>query len=174
MRRLFILFGALGLAAILAAPGLAQDSARGTSQLTLNGIKVSVEYGRPVLRGRTVHDMLGELSPGDVWRLGADDSTTFSTTGDLDFGGLKVPKGDYSLWARREASGAWKLVFNTQHGQYGTEHDPAKDLVAAPLKETKIASPVEELTISLTKQGSGGEIRIQWGDLQLAADFKGK
>jgi hypothetical protein len=174
MRRLFTFAGALGLSAFLAFPGFAQESARGTSQLTLNGTKVSVEYGRPSLRGRNVQDMLAELSPGDVWRLGADDSTTFSTTGDLSFGSLKVPKGDYSLWARKEADGTWKLVFNTQHGQYGTEHDSAKDLVAAPLKETKIASPVEQLTISLTKQGGGGEIKIEWGGLQLAANFKVK
>ena len=173
MKRLFIVVSVFGLGAVLTALILAQ-STRGTSQLTLNGTKVSVEYGRPSLRGRGVQDMLAQLSPGDFWRLGADDSTTFSTTGDLDFGGSKVPKADYSLWARKEASGSWKLVFNTQHGQYGTEHDPAKDLVSAPLKESKLANPVEELTISLTKQGSGGEIRIQWGNLQLAADFKAK
>lgn len=174
MKQVVTLVGALGLSAMLTAPSLAQDSARGTSQLILNGTKVSVEYGRPSLRGRSVQDMLAELSPGDFWRLGADDSTTFSTTGDLDFGGLRVPKADYSLWARKEASGAWKLVFNTQHGQYGTEHDPAKDLVAVPLKESKLASTVEQLIISLARQGGGGEIRIQWGNLQLAADFRAK
>lgn len=172
MRRIFTFVGTLGLAAALAASGLAQEGVRGKSELTLNGARVSVEYGRPSLRGRSVQDLLAELSPGDVWRLGADDSTTFSTTGDLSFGSLTVPKGDYSLWARKEADGTWKLVFNTQHGQYGTEHDSAKDLVAAPLKETKIASPVEQLTISLTKQGGGGEIKIEWGGLQLAANFK--
>lgn len=174
MRRLFTFLSAFGVAAVLAVTALAQDSARGKSELSVNGTKVSVEYGRPSLRGRTIQDMLQELSPGDVWRLGADDSTTFSTSGDLSFGTLSVPKGDYSLWARREADNSWKLVFNTQHGQYGTEHDPAKDLVSAPLKEGKLANPVEELTISLTKQGSGGEIRIEWGNLQLAADFRAK
>ena len=171
MKRFFMVV--LGLGAVFTALVQAQ-SARGTSQLILNGIKVSVEYGRPSLRGRTVQDMLAQLSPGDFWRLGADDSTTFSTTADLDFGGVKVPKADYSLWAQKEAGGGWKLVFNTQHGQYGTEHEPAKDLVSASLKQTKLANPVEELTISLVKQGSGGEIRIQWGDLQLAADFNTK
>lgn len=174
MRGLFTFLSAFGLAAALAVSAVAQDSPRGKAELTVNGTKVSVEYGRPALRGRKTEDMLKELSPGDVWRLGADDSTTFSTTGDLSFGSASVPKGDYSLWARKEADGGWKLVFNTQHGQYGTEHDPAKDLVSAPLKESKLANPVEELTIGLTKQGSGGEIRIEWGNLQLAADFRAK
>ena len=173
INRLLTMACAFGLGAVLAAPALAQ-SARGTSELSLNGTKVSVEYGRPSLRGRTIQGMLADLGPGEAWRLGSDDSTTFSTTGDLIFGTMKVPQGDYSLWAKKESNDGWKLVFNTQHGQYGTEHDDAKDLVAAPLKETKLTSPVEQLTISLAKQGDGGEIRIQWGDLQLAADFKAK
>ena len=174
MRRLFTFFSLVGAVVLLAIAGIAQDSPRGKSELTLGNAKASVEYGRPSLRGRTVQDMLKELSPGDVWRLGADDSTTFSTTGDLVFGNSTVPKGDYSLWARKESDGSWKLVFNTQHGQYGTEHDPTKDLVATPLKESKLTNPVEQVTIGLTKQGSGGEIKIEWGNLQLASDFKAK
>jgi hypothetical protein len=150
----------------------AQGNPRGTSKLTLNGKAISVEYGRPSLKGRTVQQLLESLKPGSVWRLGADKSTTFTTATDLLFGDVKIPKGEYSLFARRDADNSWKLVFNKQHGQWGTEHDPAQDLAAVPLKQTKAPKSEEMVTINLAKEGSGGVILIHWGDMNLTANFK--
>ncbi len=168
------IFGIAGLAVLLALAGTAcaQGNPRGKAELSLGGKNVSVDYGRPSLKGRSVQDMLSKLGAGEVWRLGADTSTTFSTSGDLMFGDAKVPKGDYSLWARKEADKSWKLVFNTQHGQWGTEHDDSKDLAAVLLKETKASEPAEQVTIALAKADEGGKVTIQWGDLELAATFK--
>ena len=118
--------------------------------------------------------MLSQLKAGQVWRLGADKSTTFSTGIDLAFGNVTVPKGDYSLWARKEANNSWQLVFNKQHGQWGTQHDAAQDFASVPLKESKLSSPAEMVTISLAKEGAGGMISIEWGDMKLATDFKAK
>jgi hypothetical protein len=152
----------------------AQGGARGTSKLELNGQTVSVEYGRPALNGRTLQSLIGQLKPGDVWRLGSNKSTPFSTGVDLAFGDVTVPKGEYSLWARKEANGSWMLVFNKQHGQWGTQHDPAQDLVAAPLTESKASNSAEQVTIALEKAGESGEITIQWGDMLLSAKFAAK
>jgi hypothetical protein len=157
--------------AILAVPGLAQRNPRGTSTLDVKGKMVSVEYGKPSLKGRSVDELLGKLKPGDVWRLGADKSTTFSTPIDLMFGDVALPAGEYSLWARREADNSWKLVFNKQHGQWGMQHDTAQDLVATPLKESKLASPQEMVSLSLEK---GDMLVIEWGDKKLTASFKAK
>jgi len=147
-------------------------NSRGTAEVTLNGKKISVEYGRPTLHGRAVNDMLGKLGAGEFWRLGADKSTTFSTTGDLMFGDVTVPKGEYSLWAQKQADGSWKLVFNKQHGQWGTNHDAAQDFASVPLKTEKESKPAEQVTISLEQEHGGGEISIQWGDMELSATFK--
>lgn len=169
-----MLWGCTCLATVLAlaGPAGAQRNPRGTAKLELNGKTVSVEYGRPSLHGRTVQEMLSQLPAGGFWRLGADTSTTFTTSGDLTFGGTKVPKGVYSLWAQKEADNTWKLVFNTQHGQWGTDHDPKRDLVFTPLKESKAASAAEEVAISLAKAGQGGTLAIRWGDMELAANFQ--
>jgi len=173
MKRL--LWSLLGVALLISLAGMAfgQGNPRGTAKLVLKGQTISVEYGRPALKGRTVEQMLGQLGPGDVWRLGADKSTTFATGVDLAFGDVTVPKGEYSLWARKAADG-WKLVFNKQHGQWGTQHDATQDFAAAPLKESKGAKPEEMVTISLAKEGEGGVITIQWGEKVLSASFKAK
>jgi len=148
-------------------------NSRSTVEATINGKKVSIEYGRPTLHGRSVNDMLGKLGVGEFWRLGADKSTTFSTAGDLMFGDVTVPKGEYSLWAQKQADGSWKLVFNKQHGQWGTNHDAAQDFASVPLKTEKESTPAEQVTISLKGElEKAGQISIQWGDMELSASFK--
>jgi hypothetical protein len=66
------------------------------------------------------------------------------------------------------------LVFNKQHGQWGTQHDSSQDFVFVPLKQSKAAQSVETLTLTLRKVGGGGTITIQWGTLEVAASFKAK
>jgi len=175
MKRLLIAVLAVGLLTLTAESALAQGNPRATSKISVAGKAISVEYGRPSLKGRSVGDLLNQLQPGDVWRLGADKSTTFSTAADLLFGDVTVPSGEYSLWAEREADNSWKLVFNKQHGQWGTQHDASQDLAKAPLKQSKASSPAEMVTITLTKQGAnGGVIAIQWGEMKMTAGFKVK
>ena len=54
----------------------------------VDGAAVSIEYGRPFLKGRTI----GSVAPnGKVWRAGADEATTLKTDKPLKFGTLSVP-----------------------------------------------------------------------------------
>ena len=159
---------------LLVAPAWAQRNPRGTSQISLNGKAVSVEYGRPSLKGRTTDELLGGLKAGGFWRLGADTSTTFKSEVDLAFGKETVPAGTYSLWMQRQEDKSWKLVFNKQHGQWGTQHDAAQDLVSVPMKEAQATAPVEMVTITLANAGNGGTITIEWGTLKATVGFKAK
>jgi len=171
MKRMFVaVFGAVALAA-LAMPLYAANG-RGMAKLSVNGKDISIDYGKPSLKGRKVEDLLGQLPAGQVWRLGADSSTTFTTSGDLKFGDQTLPKGIYSLWARKEADGGWKLVFNKQHGQWGTQHDDAQDIVSVPLKEEKEGKSSEMVEITLEKENGGGEFSVTWGNLELTATFE--
>ena len=175
MKRLLYGVCMVVILAAFAVPLVAQRNPRGKAALTLGGKSAArVEYGRPSLKGRTIDAMLGELAPGQVWRLGADTSTTFSADSDLVVGGTPIPKGDYSIWARKEADNSWKLVFNKQHGQWGTEHDSAQDLAAVPLKQEKAAKSEETLSLVLAQHGTSGVFSILWGDMQLTADIKAK
>jgi len=174
MKRLLIMALGMGLFTVLAGTGLAQGNPRETAKLSVKGSAISVEYGRPSLKGRSVGELLGQLGENAVWRLGADKATTFSTATDLAFGGVTIPKGEYSLWARRKGDKIWELVFNKQHGQWGTRHDASQDLAAVPLKETKTTAPEEMVTISLAAEGKGGVIAIQWGNMKLTANFTAK
>src|SRR5208337_2775723 len=155
---------AMGLLSVLmvacfAAVVVAQGNPRGTSTLTLKGKTVSVDYGRPSLKGRTTDELLGRLKPGGMWRLGANTSTTFKTGIDLAFGDVTIPAGEYSIWMQRQEDNSWKLLFDKKHGQWGEPTpDPAECFASTPLTESKIASPVETLTLTLSKASSGGTL----------------
>lgn len=151
---------------LLAVPAAFAQNPRGTAEATVGDASVSIEYGRPSLRGR---DMLAQASEGMVWRLGADQSTTLTTSGDLDFGGTGIAAGSYSLFARRSGDG-WVLLVNSQTGQWGTEHDPSRDIAEIPLSEHP-GEAREQFTVVLHGQGSNGMLHFEWGERVLMATF---
>lgn len=143
---------------------------RGTSEITLNGVTLSVEYGRPSLQGR---DMLAQAPVGTVWRLGADQATTMSVSGSAVFGNMVAPEGTYSLFLKRVSETQWSLIVNEQTGQWGTEHDPRQDLLGIPMKSEELDEPVEQLTIELTREtDQTGILSIAWGHEILKQRFR--
>jgi Protein of unknown function (DUF2911) len=149
----------------------AQRNPRDTAKLEKGGQFVMVEYGRPSLKGR---DMLGQLQPGKVWRMGADKSTTFTCSSNLSFGKVSIPQGSFSLWLRKLDDKNFELVFNKTTGQWGTEHDMTQDFATAPLAMTQNSESVEQFTISFKESPKGGDMDLLWGTLILKASFQFK
>lgn len=164
-----------GFIAFVVSLGMAfaHGNSRGEAKVTVDGKEVSVEYGRPSLKGRTVEGLLEQLKPGGVWRLGADKSTTFTAAADLVFAdGTNVQSGAYSIWAKKGAGSSWTLVFNKQTGQHGTQHDATKDLIEVSLVGFEAAESAELLTIGLAEADGGAVFTIQWGEMSLSTKFK--
>ncbi len=152
-----------------AGTGMGTLSPRDSVKVTAGGANVSVDYSRPSKRGRAI---FGALVPyGQVWRTGANAATQFRTDKALDFGGLVVPAGTYTLWSIVTADG-WKLVVNTLTGEWGTEHKPEKDLVTIPLKRETLPSPVERFTISIDPTADGGVLHLDWDTTRASGAFK--
>ncbi len=155
------------LSTVLAAPSVfAQANPRGTARATVGDASVSIEYGRPSLKGR---DMLGMAQDGMVWRLGADQSTTLTTSADLNFGGVEIAAGSYSLFARKAGDG-WVLLVNSQTGQWGTEHDPSMDIAEIPLM-VHAGQAREQFTVVMGASGNEGMVHFEWGATVLMATF---
>ena len=99
--------------------------------------------------------MLSKLSVGDTWRMGSNQATILTTSSELVFGSVRVPKGSYSLWLKRVAENDCQLVFNSETGQWGTRHDPSKDVAQVPMKKETLSSSVEVFTIDLKELRMG-------------------
>ena len=92
------------LSAFLVAPAGAQAE-RGKAELKAGSGAITVDYGRPSLKGR---DMLSQLKEGTFWRMGMNQATVLTTPVDLAFGATKVAKGSYSLWLKKTGeSSSW-------------------------------------------------------------------
>ena len=146
---------------------------------------VDVEYGRPILRGRDnlfgAGDEYGAgfLLGAPVWRVGADQSTRFSTEADLVFGGQRLPAGEYSMFAELSES-EWTLIFSTYGvkqsfreetpdtlwGSYGYTAD--RDVLRTSMSVTSIAASADQLTILFTDMTQEGGNLVIWWDDQLA------
>jgi hypothetical protein len=127
---------------------------------TIGGQLVVATYGSPRRRGRTI---LGAVVPYDkVWRTGANEATVLIFDKDMTIGGAPVPAGAYSLWTIPKIDGTVQLIINRQHGQWGTDYDPAQDLVRVPMKSSIAPSPQENFAIDIPGAGNNGELRISW------------
>ena len=153
---------------LLVVSALAQGN-RGKAELDTAAGAITIDYGRPSLKGR---DMLSRLQVGQYWRMGMNQATVLATPVDLSFGTVKVPKGSYSLWLKLAAQHKYELVVNSQTGQWGTQHDTSSDLCEVPLKEESSQNPVEVFTIELSGAPEGGVFSLSWGSTVLSADFR--
>lgn len=136
---------------------------------------ITVVYGRPYLRDPRTGEprkIWGALVPfGRVWRTGANEATTFTTTRDLEIGGKTLAAGTYTLYTIPEERGG-KLIVNRQTGQWGTEYDGNRDVLQVELKREPLRNPVQQFTIQIEPRASaGGVLKLQWSDAQFSVPF---
>jgi hypothetical protein len=109
----------------------AQPAPRGAAEGAIQGKKVTVEYGRAALKGRSLESLIAQLPDDRVWRAGADEITTFTTEGDLSLdslcgascgrirrpsGGRRLRAGRYSVYVSAPQEGDWALILNSDLG----------------------------------------------------------
>ena len=180
MRKLFVGAGVVGL--LLAGvfithplrPGAQTPrpvlSPRDSTAAEVDGAMLSITYGRPSMRGRTI---FGRLVPFDrVWCPGADECTTLTTSRDLAFAGLTLKAGEYSLWMVPGES-VWTLIFNGEPRAFHTRHDARRDVGKVELKKETLGAPVEQLTFTIepNKSGPGGIMAMAWETTRVGAPF---
>jgi hypothetical protein len=163
----------LGFVLLCVVPGvlLAQKPDRGTAETVIGPSKISINYGRPSLKGR---DILAQVPVGKVWRLGRNQATEIESTGDLLVAGKEVKAGKYSLWVKKTGDDTWILAFHPATGIWG---EPAKTdgyVAELPLKLGKASDSAEELVISLSNKGKDALIDIHWGTAELTGAFSVK
>lgn len=140
--------------------------------------RIAITYGQPHARGRSV---VGRLIPQDtVWRLGANLATTLDNDLDIELGGLRIPRGRYSLYTLYTKEG-WQLIVSRAAGQVGAyDYAPANDLGRVTLSAQALAEPEESLSIYLIPDARpagndpslSGTLRIKWGTIDLRTPWR--
>ena len=108
-----LLAGGLLIAGLAQQPGPAiKPSQHGTVTQQVAETTITVEYDRPVARGR---DLFGALVPYDhVWCPCANDCTTLTVSTAVTIEGHALAAGTYTLWAK-PGSAKWTVLVNRAH-----------------------------------------------------------
>ena len=144
-------------------------SAHVKTEWTIGGAHVAIAYGRPTLKGR---DQATLMPPGSPWRTGADAATVITTDKPLTFGKVVLRPGSYTINTQPGAR-AWELIFGKleKEGQWGVPYLPALEIARTPMTVQTLKKPVEQLTISIDRQGAGQRLRVEWGTVSATAPF---
>lgn len=187
-----LLFAAFAAFLLMAMPSdvQAQDrpaSPRGEAATQIGDDWIVVDYGRPILRGRTAIFGAGEsygegvLAGGEVWRAGANKSTRLMTDRDLMFGNNHLPAGEYSLFVDLSATG-WTLIVSSHKAQsvyqegegiwgaYGYNSD--MDVFRVAMTMTEAPMSIDQFTIFFSDVTEhGGTLNMAWENTIASASF---
>ncbi|WP_299525224.1 DUF2911 domain-containing protein [Winogradskyella sp.] len=140
-------------------------SPKDKAKITLNDLKLEVEYNRPSKRDRNI---FGALVPyNKVWRTGANEATTFETNKDLMIDGMVLKKGKYTLWTV-PMEDTWKVMFNTRQYQWGVNEkmepmwDPNFDAIELEVPVQDIEEIVEKFTIAFDNKTGNLKLTLAW------------
>ncbi len=133
----------------------------------LSGASLTVNYGSPAVKGR---NLWGELVPYDkVWRAGANEATTFTTSADIMVEGQRLPAGKYGFFTIPGET-EWTIIFNSTADQWGAyNYDAKKDVLRVKIKPRTVSDASENLEYKV----AGKQVLLHWGTLQAGFSITG-
>jgi hypothetical protein len=164
------------------SPVMAQQkriSPHETVSKAIDGNRVTIVYGRPYTKDPTSgqnRKIWGGLVPyGEVWRTGSDEATLLITQKPIVLGETTIPAGAYTLRTLPNEDGTAKLIINKQIGQWGIgpgSYDQEQDLARIDLAKEALAAPVDQFTIEIAKNPSGGGLlKMMWENTAFSTPF---
>ncbi len=138
---------------------------RKVEPIKIGDLEVTVEYGRPNVKGRAIW---GDLVPyGKVWRTGADEASTITFSCDAKVGDMILEAGTYALFTV-PGEESWEIVLNRVSKQWGAfKHDPKQDAVR--VSATPHASDhVESMEFAI----DGSQVVLHWEKLAVGFEVE--
>jgi hypothetical protein len=137
-------------------------------QTVIGNTSIKINYSRPSMRGRII---FGEVVPWNRhWRTGANSSTKITINHPLNFNGKVLPAGEYSIFTMPSQAG-WTMMFNREANIWGTNYNPAHDILRVPMQVEQLREPVELMTIEAVPIATGGTINVIWERIKASAHF---
>jgi hypothetical protein len=162
----------LGLGAC-ARSGTAQGrlSEHAVAAQTIAGTTITVEYYRPVARGRD--SLFGKVVTwGEHWTPGANWATTIDVDHDVRLNGARLPKGKYALWTVVQPD-RWQVELHRRWRKFHVP--PPSDSTDEQLRisvRPEAGPPVEVLTFDFPEvHPARTTLRFRWGTVVVPFDI---
>jgi hypothetical protein len=179
MKRVLICTGLLIAATTLLAQQKAPPkSPPETATATIGGKSITITYSSPRVNGRagkifTKDGLISHDPHYPVWRAGANAATTLKTDGDLTIGDVSVPAGTYTLFVDISDPANWVLIVSKKTGEWGLAYDATQDLGKTAMTMATPPSTVEDLTYTITDNGSGkGTLTLAWENVSASVSIQ--
>ena len=133
--------------------------------------KISVDYGRPGVKGRKV---FGELVPyGKVWRAGANGATKITFDQNVNFGGKDVMAGSYGLFIVPMEK-EWKVILNKDANQWGAyAYDEKLNIAEIMVPVMKLNEKQEWFEVAVNPlDPHSAELLIKWDMTKVVIPIK--
>lgn len=146
-------FGAFGQAQVPSPPALVVQKVGNT--------EVMIKYAQPAVKGRLVFGTKEQkaLVPfGEVWRTGANESTTIEFSNNVTVQGKAIAKGVYSLLTIPGATD-WTIILNKEAKMWGHyTYKAEKDILRVMAKPSE-HKMTERFTIGVS---ATGQVTLDW------------
>ncbi len=125
--------------------------------------KIRVVYSRPQKKGRKIFGEL--LKYGNMWRVGANETTEITFFEDVTIGGKTVKKGKYGLFAKVNEDN-WEFIIHKDVQSWGhANYDDSNTVVSVVAKSEATPSTVEAMSILLVENGENQvDMIVAWDD----------
>jgi Protein of unknown function (DUF2911) len=166
---------ALAVTAPLAGSQGYPFSQRGAVTQMVAFTEITVSYGRPVARGRS---LFGALVPWDsVWHPGADSATRITFNHDVLVEGKPLRAGEYTLWLVPRERAPWTVIFSRAAHVFHKPYPGAKFDVLRIDVMPEQASNMESFAIYFPMVlRDEAVMRLHWGTtavpMRLKAPFR--
>jgi hypothetical protein len=135
-----------------------------------DGFSMKVCYGSPSARGREVFG--GLVSWGELWRMGANEPTRVFVDAAVDFGGVALPPGRYSIYAI-PGRDEWRLMVSESTFHWGNAISTsvrAREVGSFAVEPEGLEQAVEALRFQWRSAGDGqpGSLEMQWAATRIA------
>lgn len=172
------LLAGLALLALVPAPASAvqiRASEPASLTQTIDGTTFRIDWFRPRTRGRTPLFGPDAVVWEHVWTPGANWATRISFQKDIEFEGVPIPAGTYSVWIEMDdRMMPHELFFEPDTLIFHTNGPaPADDQIRFPVEMESDAPFKELLTWDFEDISStGGILAVRWGTHRMAWEVK--
>ena len=153
------------------APAAAQvrASERATVSQTVDGTVITLDYSRPVARGR---DLFGGIVAWDrSWTPGANWATTFEVNRDVTLNGQPVSAGVYSMWMIPR-QGDWTVFLSSRSRVFHTQKQQVEDAAVRFDVKPEPGPHMEALAFYFPEvRRDGASLRMHWGETVVPMDI---
>lgn len=148
-------------------------SPEAVAETTSGGVNVRVTYSKPSKKGRHIFGREQDkalLPYGKVWRTGANEATIIEIGEGIVIAGKPVKSGRYSLYSIPD-QGSWKIILNSDVGQWGTEYNDGKNVMTVEVP-IRVKPSVQELfTIYFEDIPNGSNMILSWDQTEAIVPF---